>query len=258
MKTITYKTTAADGSLVRIEKPLHYQLNYGIAELLNKTVINENGLPIHHCDPTVYPDYIAMNTEPAKYHLTPATALGFYSYDKTFDNINGLYNAIYYSDKRLLSHYKERYSGIRFVIAPDYSLFDDIWIYENESRLFKIRVIMLWFVIVIRAIVIPNAVYIAPAKLQKYLSGFENCTVMCFSTKGHVRYASNRRRVKETVKYVVDHFPLKTILVHSVCGCDDTSLRLFEYAISHGVNVKIVDNTLRRRNQTRIRRDVIK
>ena len=258
MKKITYKAINGDGTVYRKEKELKYQLNYGIADLLNGTVINEYHLPIHHCNPTVYPDYIALNTEKAKFHLTPATALGFYSYDRTFDNMNGLYNAIYYKNDRLLAKYKKLYENIRFVIAPDYSIFDDIWMYENESRLFKIRVIMLWFVKEIGAVVIPNAIYASIDKLPQYLSGFEKCTVMCFSTKGQVRYARNRARVKETVKYVTDHFPIKVILVYSACGKDETSLKLFEYAISCGIEVRIVDNTLRRRNQSRLKKVVVK
>lgn len=257
MKKITRKTINCDGTVVRKKKELRYQLNYGIADFLNQTVLNEYHLPIHHCNPSVYPDYIALNTEKAKFHLTPATALGFYSYDCTFDKIDGLYNAIYYQNKHLLRLYRERYSGIRFVIGPDYSVFDDIWPYENESRLLKIRVVMLWFVIEIGAIVIPNAIYVSPEKIHQYLSGFEDCTVMCFSTKGQIRYAKNRKRVKETVKYVVDHFSLKVILVYSVCGKDETALKLFEYAVSHGIEVRIVDNTLRRRNQSRVKKEAV-
>ncbi len=256
MKKITYKAIGSDGIVVRKEKELKYQLNYGIADLLNKAVLNDYHLPIHHCDPRVYPDFIALNTEKAKFHLTPATAVGFYSYDRTFDKIDGLFNAIYYKDKRLLKKYKNLYADMKFVIGPDYSLFDNIWNYENESRLLKIRVIMLWFVMEIGAIVVPNAVYASPDKLPQYLSGFEPCTVMCFSTKGQVRYARNRARVKETVKYVVDYFPLKTILVYSACGKDETSLKLFEYAISQGIDVRIVDNTLRRQNQRRVKKGV--
>ena len=254
MKKITYKVISNDGIVSRKEKELRYLLNYGIANLLNRAVLNDYYLPVHHCDPKVYPDYIVLNTEKAKYHLTPATALSFYSYDCTFDKIDGLYNAIYYRNKRLLKMYKKLYAGIKFVIGPDYSLFDDIWPYENESRLLKIRVIMLWFVIEIGAIVIPNAIYVSPDKLPQYLSGFENCTVMCFSTKGQIRYASNRTRVKETVKYVVDHFPLKVILVYSTCENDKTSLKLFEYATINGIEVRIVENTLRKRNQSRTKK----
>ena len=127
MKKISTKITKIDGTVVRKEKALKYQLNYGIADLLNKAVLNEYQLPVHYCNPSVYPDYIALNTEKAKFHMTPATAIGYYSYDRTFDNKDGLYNAIYYKDNRLLKRYKKKYAGIRFVIAPDYSLFDDIW-----------------------------------------------------------------------------------------------------------------------------------
>lgn len=248
MKKTTYKVINCDNTVSRKERELKYQLNYGIADLLNQAILNKYHLPIHHCNPRVYPDYIALNTEVSKYHLTPATALGFYTYDCTFDKLDGLYNALYYNNTKMLKKYKQLYQGIKFVIAPDYSLFDDIWELENESRLLKIRVIMLWFVLEIGAIVIPNAVYLSTNKLPKYLSGLEDCTVMCFSTKGQVRYARNRARVKETVKYVVDHFNLKTILVYSVCGKDETVLDLFKYAYSHGIDVRIVDNTLRRRN----------
>lgn len=257
MKKITYKAINSDGTVTRTEKELRYQLNYGMADFLNKSVLNDYDLPIHHCNPSVYPDYIALNTEPSKFHMTPMTALAFYSYDRTFDKIDGLYNAIYYRDKHLLKKYKELYSGIKFIIGPDYSLFDDIWLYENESRILKIRLVMLWFVIEIGAIVIPNAVYVSQEKLSQYLSGFETCTVMCFSTKGQIRYAKNRDRLKQTVKYVVDHFPLKVILVYSVCGKDETSLKLFEYATLHGVDVRIVDNTLRRRNQIQMTREAV-
>ena len=248
-RKITNKHLCPDGKIEREIIDLPNKLNYGIADLLNQSFLNEYDLPIHHCDPAVYPDYIALNCEPSAYHKTPLTAVAFYTYDRAFDKIDGLFNAIYYKNKRLLEKYKKQYKDVAFVIAPDYSMFDDIWHFENEYRLFKVRVIILWFVLVIGAVVIPNATYLSADKLDMYMSGFENCTVMCFSTKSHVRYASDRLRIKETVKYVVDHFPLKTILVYSVCGKDETSLRLFDYAVSKGIDVRIIDNTMRRQNQ---------
>ena len=257
MRKISTKKQNADGKIFRNPREMKYLLNLGIADLLNQSELNEYDLPIHYCDPRVYPDFIALNTEKSKYHLTPATALGFYTFDKSFDKKNGLFDAIYRKDKKLLQKYKKLYAGIKFVVAPDYSLFDDIWRFENESRLLKIRVIMLWFVLEIGAVVIPNAVYLKQESLPIYLSGLESCTVMCFSTKGHVRRACDRSRVKETVKYVVDHLHLKTILVYSVCGKDETSMKLFSYAIEKGLDVRIVDNTMRQRNQARLRKEVL-
>jgi hypothetical protein len=174
MRSITRKIVGKDAKPVRERKELRYLLNYGIADLLNKAILNEYQLPVHHCNPRVYPDYIALNSEKSKFHHTQKTALSFFSYDRTFDKIDGLYNAIYYKDTKLLNSFEEQYSNIKFVIAPDYSIFDNIWEFENESRLFKIRVVMLWFVLEIGAIVIPNAIYASLEKLPKYLSGFED------------------------------------------------------------------------------------
>ncbi len=249
MKKISHKQVCQDGTAWRKNIDLTNQLNYGIANLLNQSFLNDYDLPIHHCSPNVYPDFIALNSEPWLFHKTPLTAVAFYTYDRSFDNKDGLFNAIYYNNKNLLAKYKKKYKDVSFVVAPDYSMFDDIWSYENDYRLFKVRVIILWFVLEIGAIVIPNAIYLSADKLDRYMSGFENCSVMCFSTKSHVRYANDRQRIKDTVKYTVDHFNLKTILVYSVCGNDETSLSLFNYAVSNGIDVRIVDNTMRRRNR---------
>ena len=225
------------------------KLNYGIAILLNRAILNEYNLPIHYCNSDIYPDFIALNTEKSKYKITPNTAVAFYAFDKTFDSKNGLYNAIYYQDKRLLKKFRKIYKGVKFVIAPDYSLYDDIWQFENYSRLLKIRVIMLWFTLEIGAVVIPNAIYLSSDKLPIYYSGFEECNMMCFSTKGHMKHSENRNKIKENVKYVTDNLNLKIILVYTCCASDTETLKLFEYAIQHGITVILVDNTLRQRNK---------
>lgn len=253
MRKLSVKAIGPNGTEIRTPVKLAGKLNYNIADLLNQSFLNEYDLPIHHCDPSVYPDFIALNSEPSKFRETSLTAVAFYTYDKTFDKINGLYNAIYYEDRKLLEKYENLYRDITYIIAPDYSLFDDIWQYENQYRLFKTRIIMLWFVLVIKAVVIPNVPFLSTDKLPLYLSGFETCTVMCFSTKSHVRNKDDRKRIRDCVKYVVDSFPLKAILVYSVCGKDSTSLALFDYALSKGIDVRIIDNTLRRRNQSHLK-----
>lgn len=256
MRKLSVKAVGPDGEKTRTPVKLTGLLNYNIADLLNQSYLNEHDLPIHHCDPDVYPDFIALNSEPSKYHETTRTAVAFYVYDKSFDKIDGLYNAIYYNDQRLLTKYTKKYKDVAFVIAPDYSMFDDIWKYENLYRLFKVRIVMLWFVLAIKAVVIPNVPYLSLDKLPLYLSGFEDCTVMCCSTKSHVRYNADRKRIRECVKYVVDNFPLKAILVYSVCGKDSTSLELFGYALSKGIEVRIIDNTMRRQNRYKLRKAV--
>lgn len=252
IKNSTYKITHVDGKVERCPVDMKKQLNYNIANYLNRSQLNDDHFPIFHTDSFIYPDFMAMNTEKHKFHLTPTTALAFYTFDRTFDNKNGLYNAIYYNDKQLLAKYKKMYSGIKFVIGPDYSIFDNSWKQENESRLLKIRIIMLWFAFEIGAVVIPNAVYGSEDMLSYYHSGFEECELFALSTKGHMRYAIERNRVKSVVKYLVDNTAVKTLLVYSACGKDENTLKLFTYAKNHGISVIIVNNTLRQRNISKV------
>ena len=120
MRKTSKKRRTPDGKIVREFIDLPNNLNYGIAELLNQSFLNDFALPVHHCDPTIYPDYIALNCERNAFRKTPLTAVAFYTYDRTFDKIDGLFNAIYYKHNRLLEKYKNQYKDVAFVIAPDH------------------------------------------------------------------------------------------------------------------------------------------
>jgi len=57
--------------------------------------------------------------------------------------MDGLYNAIYYNDKKRLDYYRKRFEGIKFFISPDYSVCGDIDKAENIYRIVKSRRIAL-------------------------------------------------------------------------------------------------------------------
>lgn len=101
------------------------------------------------------------------------------------------------------------------------------------------------------AIAIPNITYVSRESFPLYFSGLEECQVVAFSTKGHIRTPVERELLIDAVKYAVDHLPLKTIIVYSVCGNDNTTLELFQYAISKGIKVVIPNNSLGERNRGR-------
>ena len=132
-----------------------------------------------------------------------------------------------------------------------YSVFADLYEPENQIRLWKARIVTLWFELELHAVAIPSATYTCESKFPKYFDGLEKCSVVAFSTKGHLRYARERNLLKAAVKYAVDNLPLKTIVVYSVCGKDETSLRLFKYAAEAGIKIIIPNNTLRQRNMER-------
>lgn len=235
-------------------KDLDKQLNLSIAKLLEKAILTDDyHLPVHHCTPQVLPKGLQLYRKCKSFKIGPWEALGLYIFDRVFDNKNGLYTAIYLNDRKQLAYYKNFFSKANFIIAPDYSIFDDIDNRENEYRLLKIRICMLWLVLNTAAVIIPNAIYVQIEKAPEYYSGLESCSVIAFSTKGHIRYTRDRHRVKEHVKFVTDNFPnLKHILVYSVCGKDEKSLSLFKYAADHGIEIHILENRQRTLNMKKL------
>ena len=253
MNQTTKKVISPDGDVNRKPISTAYKLNYNELKLMESARLNDYNLPIHHCAPTVIPDYCALYRERKDFNKTDAVAVAHFVYDREFDNPTGLYNAIYYNNRNRLKYYIDYYKDVKFIIAHDYSIFDDIDDRENAYRLKKIRTLMLWLVMNTNAVVVPNAVYVSLEKMPEYFSGLEESTIICFSTKSHVRYNQDRRRIKETVKFVVDHFGnLQTILVYSVCGKDEHSLALFKYAIEKGINVVILPNKQRAFNMKKL------
>ena len=252
MRNISTKVRLEDGTITRCKKDLRRLLNLNYLNYTNKTpAVGTFDLPQLYCSTDIIPDYLALYNQPGDYQKTAYTCVRFYTYDNSFDGIHGLFNAIYYNDINLLQNYKERFKDVRFFISPDYSQFGDLQNIENIIRLWKARIVTLWFILELHAIAIPNITYVSEESFGFFFTGLEECEVVAFSTKGHVRYASERKLLKAAVKYTVDNLNVKTIIVYSVCSKDTTSLKLFQYAIDHGIRVVIPQNSLRERNQRR-------
>lgn len=224
-------------------------LNYGFLTYTNKTVsCGEKDLPALYCDTDVYPDFLALYSEPSLYHKTPLTAVCFYQFDNTIDGRNGLFSAIYYDDKRGLGKFKRRFAGVKFIISPDYSEFGDIHVIENEYRLFKSRVVAIWFAKEVGAVVIPNISFPTERSVEFALDGLENCSVVAMSTKSHLDDPEEYARLQCKIKFTVDHLDLKAIVVYDACGTNDRALDCFTYAAEKGIKIIIPDNTLKQRN----------
>lgn len=242
------------GEKVKVPKDLKRLLNFQYLRLTNKACsVGRHDLPELKCNTDVLPDFIALYNHPADYHKTPNTAVAFYLYDDTFDGINGLYNAIYHNDEKLLKAFKKRFEGVKFFIAPDYSQFGDIDDIENHYRIKKARVVSIWLTIELKAIVIPNITYPTIDSLWFYLDGLESCTVVAFSTKGYVDDAVEREFLKEAVKQTVDTLSLKTIVVFDVCGDNEAVAEIFAYAYQKGIKIVVPDNIMKLRNTARKR-----
>lgn len=252
-KTIHEKDS--EGNTICVPKDLKRKLNLNYLKYTNLTfAAGKHDLPSLYCNTDVYPDYIALYNHPADYRKTINTAVAFYLYDDVFDGQNGLHAAIYYDNKKQLEQYKKRFDGVRFFISPDYSLLGDIDDIENHYRLKKSRIVSIWLMVELKAIVIPHITFPTLESIDFALDGLEECSVVAFSTMGYVDDPIEREILVEAVRYTVDHLNLKAIIVFDVCGTNDNALKIFSYATERGIEIIIPPNILKNRNQRRYRK----
>lgn len=255
-----YKTKRLpDGTSQKVPRDFIKLLNLYYLRYTNLTyAVGKHDLPELYCNTDVYPDYIALYSQRCDYHKTPNTAVAFYQYDDTFDGQDGLYNAIYYNNEKQLTQFKERFEGVRFFISPDYSQLGDLDDIENNYRIKKARVVSIWLMTEMNAIVIPNITFPTISTIDFYLDGLEECSVVAFSTKGYVDDKLEREILIEAVKHTVDRLKLKTIIVYDVCQENRDVEEIFKYAIDKGVEVLIPPNMIKNRNQTRRKKNASK
>ena len=227
-------------------------LNLNYLMLTNRTVsCGGMDLPAINCNVSVLPDYIALYSQTSLYHKTEHTAVAFFQFDEDFDGKFGLYWAIYYNVEERLAYFKERFKGIKYVIIPDFSELGDIHKIENNYRLFKGRIIGLWFMFEVGAVVIPNITFPTEESANFALDGYGDCSVVTISTKGHMGDPAENLRLGANIGLTVDKLTnLKTIIAYDVCSTNDATLDTFSYAIERGIEVVIPDNTLKNRNMT--------
>ena len=248
-----------NGTSQKVPKDLTRRLNLYYLRYTNQTyAVGKHDLPALYCNTKVYPDYIALYSQRCDYHKTPNTAVAFYQYDDTFDGQNGLFNAIYYNNAKQLARFKERFKGVRFFISPDYSELGDIDDIENKYRIKKARVVSIWLMTEMNAVVIPHITFPTISTIDFYLDGLEDCSVVAFSTKGYVKDKLERAILIEAVKYTVDKLNLKAIIVYDVCCENKDAEEIFQYAIEKGIEVIIPPNMIKNRNQTRRKQNASK
>lgn len=231
------------------KQDIRKKLNLSYLNLTNKTYSSgEDDLPALYCNTTTYPDFLALSGQPGLYWKTKNTGICFYEYDDEMDGIHGLYEAIYHNDRKLLADFKKRFQGVRFFITPDYSECGDIHAIENKYRLFKSRIVGLWLMHELDAVVIPHVTYPLIKDIGYALTGLEGCSVVAFSTKGYATDSLELNNLIEAVKYTTNKLPLHAIVVYDACGNDSIVNQVFEYPRKKGIQIVVPGNTLKERN----------
>ncbi len=231
-----------------MKKELKNLINMQYTDITNcMHKIGKYDMPQLYCE-KVNIDFLALYKETGLYHKTENTAVSFFEYDSTFDGIHGLWNAVYYNNKKLLSKFINKFAGVKYVIAPDYSHSEDMEKFENYYRFAKTRIISGWFLLELGIIVIPLITYACREDFEIMLLGLEQVETVCVSTKGCMNDKNAKQLLKDSIDYTVEHLPnLKSIIVYSVSK-DENINSLFVKAREKGIEIVVPNNTLRNRN----------
>ena len=238
---------------MRKKKNLKKLLNLGFLDYTNLTYkYGELDMPYVRCKKIPEIDYLATYSQPSTYFHSRGTCVTFFEYDVFFDGLYGLWNAIYYGVKELQEYYLERFNGVKYFVAPDYSKCGDVSEVENYHRQFRSRIVAIWLTMNLKALVIPLVSCANEIGMKYMLDGMDDCTIVAFNAKGPMGDPRQLEIFIKSIKYTVDHLKkLKVIIVYSASPNKKKVLEIFKYAIESGVEVQIPDNMLQTRNRLR-------
>ena len=238
---------------MRKKKNLKKLLNLGLLDYTNITPkYGDLDMPYIKCKKIPCIDYLATYSQPSTYFYSQGTCVTFFEYDIFFDGLYGLWNAIYYGVKELQSYYLERFQGVKYFVAPDYSKCGDVSEAENYHRQFRSRIVAIWLAMNLNAVVIPLVSCANDIGMRYMLDGMDDCTVVAFNAKGPMGDPVQLKIFINSIKYTVDHLKnLKVIIVYSASPDNEKVLEIFKYATESGIEVQIPDNMLQTRNRLR-------
>lgn len=233
------------------KKNLKKLLNLGQLDYTNLTPkYGELDMPYVRCGIIPDIDYLATYSQPSTYFHSEGTCVSFFEYDICFDGLYGLWNAINYGVQELQEFYIERFQGVKYFIAPDYSKCGDVSEVENYHRQYRSRIVAIWLAMNLNAVVIPLVSCANRIGMKYMLDGMQDCTAVAFNAKGPMGDPGQMAIFEESIRYTVDHLPhLQVIFVYSASPNKDKVLALFQYAIEAGIDIRIPDNMLQTRNR---------
>ena len=181
-------------------------------------------------------DYIALYSDTSEYNKTENTCVAFYQYDHVFDGVHGLYNSIIYKDEERLNKFRERFKRVKYIIAPDYSLFGD---FPNALQIFNVyksRVCMCWLIVNTSAKILPNVRWTFPFSFEYCFDGIMKGSNIAIGVLGQIQNKENKKMFLDGLKVAIDRIEPKRILVYGFIT-ESNFDELFGYAKSKGIKI---------------------
>lgn len=183
-------------------------------------------------------DYIALYSDTGEYNKTENTCVAFYQYDHVFDGVHGLYNSIIYQDEERLNNFRERFKRVKFIVAPDYSLFGD---FPNALQIFNVyksRVCMCWLIANTKAKVLPNVRWAYSFTFEYCFDGIMKGSNIAIGVLGQIHDKDNKKMFLNGLKTAIETIEPKRILVYGFVT-ESNFDELFSYAKSKSIQIVI-------------------
>lgn len=187
-------------------------------------------------------DYLVLYSHLSEYDEKSNKAVCFYQYDQIFDGINGLFNAIYYNDKKLLEKYKKRFENVKILIAPDYSVYGDLPLIENLYRIFKSRVVSAYLINEWDKIVIPNITFVDDETKETCFSGIDKNTVVAISALGCLKEKEQKKLFSEIIDETIKRISPSIVVIYNISTKSNFLNEQIKKLENNGIMVLIPDN----------------
>ena len=210
---------------------------FGVWLLKKQSFEGNFDMPVVGCfDDISSIDYLALFSDTAEYRKTENTAVCFYQYDHVFDGIHGLYNSIIYKDERRLAKFRERFKNVKWIVAPDYSLFGD---FPNALQIFNVyrsKICFCWLASNTEAKILPNVRWSFPFTFEYCFDGIVKGSNVAIGIMGLIKRNDNRAMFLEGFRRMVDTIKPKSILVYGFLT-EANIEELLGYAMNKGIRV---------------------
>lgn len=181
-------------------------------------------------------DYLALFSDLQDYHKTENTCVCFYQYDEVFDGVHGLYNSIIYQDENRMKKFRERFKGVKYIVAPDYSLFGD---FPNALQIFNVyrsRLVACWLIANTGAIIIPNVRWTFDFSYDYCFDGIIKGSNIAIGVLGQMHHKDNKAMFLAGFKKAIDAIEPKSILIYGFVTEKNID-EYFGYARSKGIEL---------------------
>lgn len=212
---------------------------FGVYFLESLSFEGKYDMPIVGCfDNLEKLDYLALYSDVSDYHKTNNTGVCFYQYDQIFDGLHGLYNSIVYQEEKRLEKFRLRFKDIKYIIAPDYSLYGDFPNGLQLINVYKSRFCMEWLSQNTKAIIIPNIRWTYDYSFEYCLDGIMKGSNIAVGILGQMKKKENKQMFIEGFKKVIDAIEPPSIVAYGFIT-ESNFEEYFEYAKTKGIKIII-------------------